>query len=189
MEIAVLVVAFLAVLTTWVTWTTTRLDRLDTRVDAAQASLDAQLVRRAAAVQALADRAPERLGPARTERLRTACRAALEADVSVREAAENDLGRALADLPPDLDPASMQDLADASTRVVLARRFYNDAVRDTRALRSRRLPRVLAPAGRRPLPSFFEIADTSVPARRPAEPPPVPHISTEPEAPASPLRR
>ncbi len=186
MEIAVLVVAFLAVLTTWVTWTTTRLDRLDTRVDAAQASLDAQLVRRAAAVQALADQAPDRLGPGRTERLRTACRAALEADVSVREAAENDLGRALADLPPDLDPASMQDLADASTRVVLARRFYNDAVRDTRALRSRRLPRMLAPAGRRPLPAFFEIADTSIPPRRVIDPA---QAATEPEAPASPLRR
>ncbi len=179
MEIAVLVIAFLALLATWVTWTTTRLDRLDTRVDAAQASLDAQLVRRAAAVQALADRAPERLGAGRTERLRTASRAALEADASVREAAENDLGRALADLPPGLDPDSMRDLIDASTRVVLARRFYNDAVRDTRSLRSRRLPRLLAPAGRRPLPAFFDIADATI----------SPRGTTEPETPASPVRR
>jgi hypothetical protein len=63
--------------------------------------------------------------------------------------------------------------------VVLARRFYNDAVRDTRSLRSRRLPRLLAPAGRRPLPAFFEIADAPVPRRG----------TNEPETPASPVRR
>jgi hypothetical protein len=43
--------------------------------------------------------------------------------------------------------------------VGLARRFYNDAVRDTRALRRSRLARVLRLHGRRPLPRFFDIDD------------------------------
>ena len=54
-------------LTMWVTFTLTRLDRLHARVDAAQAALDAQLVRRAAALlhvaEAAGDRAAERIGP------------------------------------------------------------------------------------------------------------------------------
>jgi hypothetical protein len=44
--------------------------------------------------------------------------------------------------------------------VLIARRFYNDAVRDTRTLRRRRLPRLLHLAGRRELPQFFDIDDT-----------------------------
>jgi hypothetical protein len=43
--------------------------------------------------------------------------------------------------------------------VVLARRFYNDAVRDTRELRGRRLPRLLRLHARRPLPRYFDIDD------------------------------
>ena len=162
MEIVIPVVAALVVLLAgWVMWTGTRLDRLGTRVDAARASLDAQLVRRAAAAQALADRDPDLLGAPLAQRLRMACRLALEADDAGREVAENDLGRALAELPAGLDPALLRDLADASTRVILARRFYNDAVRDTRALRSRWLPRLFR-LGRQPAPVFFEIADTVV---------------------------
>jgi hypothetical protein len=44
--------------------------------------------------------------------------------------------------------------------VALARRFYNDAVRDTVSLRRRRMPRLLRLAGAEPLPVFFEIDDT-----------------------------
>jgi len=157
----VVTVVLVALLATWVTWTATRVDRLHIRVDAARAALDARLVRRAAAVQALVDRVPERLGARPAERLRTAVRAALDADDGIREAAENDLGRALQDLPPDLDPALLQDLADASTRVLLARRFYNDAVRDTRSLRGRRIPRLFRLGGRRPVPTFFEIDEVT----------------------------
>jgi hypothetical protein len=157
----VVVVVVVALLATWITWTATRVDRLHTRVDAARAALDAQLVRRAAAVQALVARVPERLGAAPAGRLRTAARAALDADDGIRESAENDLSRALQDLPADLDPALLQDLTDASTRVLLARRFYNDAVRDTRSLRGQWLPRLLRLGGRRPVPTFFEIDEVS----------------------------
>ena len=45
----------------------------------------------------------------------------------------------------------------------LARAFHNAAVRDTRAVRLRRLPRALHLAGHRALPQYFEIDDTTVP--------------------------
>ena len=47
-------------------------------------------------------------------------------------------------------------MADAQTRVIMARRFSNDAVRDTRALAERRSVRWLRLGGRAPLPDYFE---------------------------------
>ncbi len=149
-------------------WTATRIDRLHDRTAAARSSLDAQLVRRAAALQALVGRSAGELGPARAARLRLLASASLDADPSTREGAENDLSRALQEIPDEVEPAVLGDLADAARRVALARRFYNDAVRDTRSLRRRRLPRLFRLGGRRPLPAFFEIDDTVPAARRPA---------------------
>jgi hypothetical protein len=171
MTTVVTVVAVVALLAAWVTWTATRVDRLHSRVDAARATLDAQLVRRAAAAQAMVDRLPDQVDPHLAGALRAAAREALDADDAVRESAENDLGRALADLPtellerpgPGLARELLHDLAEASSRVVLARRFYNDAVRDTRALRGRRLPRLLRLGAHRPLPRFFEIDEVTLP--------------------------
>jgi hypothetical protein len=40
--------------------------------------------------------------------------------------------------------------------------FHNAAVKDTRALRFRRIPRALRLAGRRAMPQYFEIDDTAV---------------------------
>lgn len=158
--LAVIVVALVVVLLAmWISWTAARLDRLANRVDAARASLDAQLVRRSAALQAFLDASPEMPG---ADRLRELARSAIEADDAERESAENDLGRELAALPPGGHADRRQDLAEASMRVVLARRFYNDAVRDTRALRGRRLPRVLGLSSRRPAPAYFEIADVVI---------------------------
>ena len=54
----------------------------------------------------------------------------------------------------------MEAVREAGARVLIARRFYNDAVRDTRALRGRRMPRLLRLAGRRDMPQFFDIDDT-----------------------------
>jgi hypothetical protein len=159
--IVVTVVTVVVLLATWVTWTATRVDRLHTRVDAARASLDAQLVRRAAALQALVD--VSAIEPALAERLRAVARASLDASPTTRETAENDLSRALHEIPADLEPEMLADLADAARRVAFARRFYNDAVRDTVALRRGRLPRLLRLAGQRPVPAFFDI-DDAVPA-------------------------
>ena len=57
--------------------------------------------------------------------------------------------------------ALVAELADAEARVLLARRFHNDAVRDTLALRERRTVRWLKLSGRAPLPTYFEIAETA----------------------------
>jgi hypothetical protein len=47
--------------------------------------------------------------------------------------------------------------------VGLARSFHNSAVTDTRALRRRRMPRLLRLAGHRAMPSFFDMDDTAIP--------------------------
>ena len=80
---------------------------------------------------------------------------------------ENDLSRAIkAALPllvhDDSGDASLAELQTAATRVGLARSFHNAAVKDTRSVRLRRLPRALRLAGHRDLPQYFEIDDTTV---------------------------
>lgn len=168
--VAAVVVA--VVVTMWITFTLTRLDRLHARVDAAQAALDAQLVRRAAALQHAAE-SPDSLVPdGRRAGLEQISRAALAAgqDDQVRQTRENAVGRSLVDLVElPLDASADEELRESAARVLIARRFYNDAVRDTRALRERRMPRLFRLAGRRPMPTFFDIDDT-LPAPR-AEPP------------------
>lgn len=173
----VLAVVLAVLLSMWVTFTLTRLDRLHARVDAAWAALDAQLVRRAAALQHVAEDDDSGAPP----RLREPCeRAALDAlgvvdakrsasvDVdsyrAARQAAENAVGHRmgqLGEIAVMLHPRAVEELREGAARVQVARRFYNDAVRDTRALRSRRMPRVLRLAGRRAMPEFFDIDDSS----------------------------
>jgi len=167
-EVILAAVAVTVVLFAWVSWTASRVDRLSDRTAHARSSLDAQLVRRAAALQALASQSGDVPGREGERRLLALAAASLDADASTREAVENDLSRALRDLPPGADPALLDDLAEAARRVALARRFYNDAVRDTVSLRRRRLPRLFRLGGRQPLPAFFEIDDAVPPAARPA---------------------
>jgi len=159
--IATLVLVIL--LTVWITFTLTRLDRLHARVDAAQAALDAQLVRRAAALQHVAGSGGVGLSDSDRGRYQRVAEQALAASDPDREATENEVGRVVSELastPQRLTPAAAAELREAGTRVQIARGFYNDAVRDTRALRRRRMPRVLHLAGRRGLPLFFDIDDT-----------------------------
>jgi hypothetical protein len=145
----------------YITWTAGRLDRMHARVDAAWAALDAQLVRRAAAARALVPRLPPGTEAAALDR---AASAALDAGEAGRESLENDLSRSLraaAPLLPD-EPQLLAELETASTRVGLARSFHNSAVNDTRALRSKRLPRALRLAGHRAMPAFFDVDDTAL---------------------------
>lgn len=126
----------------------TRLDRLHVRTDAAWIALDAALSGRALVMDELG------VGPA------AGPRTALGGG---REDMENELSRALAMLDrTGLDPVRAARLADAEQRVVIARRVYNDAVRDTRALRSHRKVRWLRLAGTAALPRYFEIAEPRV---------------------------
>jgi hypothetical protein len=61
-----------------------------------------------------------------------------------------------------LDPAGRDlvgDLAEAWYRVTLARRFYNEAVDQTRRRRQTGPVRLLRLAGRTPMPTTFEMDD------------------------------
>ena len=95
-------------------------------------------------------------------RLVTLADAAERSPWSSREACENEsVHRADRDRPGGRPPALMAELAEAESRVLLARRFHNDAVRDTLALRDRRSVQLLRLGGRAPLPTYFEIAETA----------------------------
>jgi hypothetical protein len=156
---AAVVVALLLV---WTVWSLTRLGRLADRVDRAWTALDSQLQRRAALADELARDHAAVLGPGAAARLATAVEGARNPRSGDRELAENVLGRELRELPaglPEVPTALRADLAGTATRAQLARRFYNDAVRDTRALRRRRLSRLLRLHAARPLPRFFDIDD------------------------------
>ncbi|TKJ16650.1 hypothetical protein [Blastococcus sp. CCUG 61487] len=154
-------VAVVLALLAWAAWTAVRLSRLEGRVARARAALETQLQRRAALAADLAAEHARELGEERARALARAAADALSA-TGDREAAENALGRELRDLAPDLSgipSAVLTELAATRTRVALARRFYNDAVRDTQALRRRRLPRLLRVHAGRPLPRYFDIDD------------------------------
>jgi hypothetical protein len=156
------VVLLLAV---WTAWTLTRLRRLEARVARARAVLDDRLLQRAALAEDLASGYSAALGEDRASRLKTAAYEARETPAGDRELAENVLGRELRALPPEvhgIPRALLADLAEAEARMGLARRFYNDAVRDTRALRRHRFPRVLRLHAGRPLPRYFDIDDRLV---------------------------
>jgi hypothetical protein len=159
-----LLAVFVAVLLTmWVTFTLTRLDRLHARIDAAQAAMDAQLVRRAAALLYVAESPDSGLAEEHRAYHELVARSALNAEEAERPGAENAVGRALTDLAlsaTELREDTVTELREAAARVLIARRFYNDAVRDTRTLRARRMPRLLHLAGRRAMPQFFDIDDT-----------------------------
>jgi hypothetical protein len=170
----VLAVVVAILLTMWVTFTLTRLDRLHARVDAAQAALDAQLVRRAAALQHVSETPGSGLPPDVARRSERIALDALTASDGRRQAVENAVGRALreiADAGYSLSEAAATELSEAASRVLIARRFFNDAVRDTRTLRSRRMPRLLHLAGRRAMPQFFDIDDTVPTFRTPEKDP------------------
>ncbi len=161
----VVAVVLAVVLSIWITSTLTRLDRLHARVDAARAALDAQLVRRAAALLHVAESPGSGLDAEQRSYRQTVAEAALNPDPSsAREVVENAVGRAVLELAGDetlVAPEAAAELREAAVRVQVARRFYNDAVRDTRSLRARRMTRLLRLAGHADLPQFFDIEDTA----------------------------
>ncbi len=155
--ITVLVVV-LAVLAAWVYRTANRLDRLHVRYDLSWQALDGALARRAVVARAVAIDAYG--GASEGRRLAALADAAEGAPRHARESGENELSAALAMVDPASLPAGLiAELADAEARVLLARRFHNDAVRDTLALRERFLVRALRLGGTASLPSYFEIVE------------------------------
>lgn len=150
-----LLVAVLVVGGFWAYETANRLDRLHVRYDLSWQALDGALARRAVVARAVA-------ASSSAPQLAALADAAECAPRQAREACENSLSAALAIVDPAAMPAGLiAELADAEARVLLARRFHNDAVRDTLALRERRLVRLLRLGGTASLPSYFEIAERS----------------------------
>ena len=150
--------AVLLMVGAWAYQTAHRLDRLHVRYDLSWQALDSALARRAVVARAVAVDAYG-AGP-EGRRLAALAGAAEQTPRAGREAAENELSAALALVDPvSLPVALVAEQADAEARVTLARRFHNDAVRDTLALRERPAVRWLRLGGTAALPTYFEIAE------------------------------
>lgn len=144
----------------WSVRTANRLDRLHVRYDLSWQALDAALARRAVVARAIAADAYGE-GPA-ARRLTAMADAAERAPRPEREGCENELSTELTLVDPAaVPPGLVAELTEAESRVLLARRFHNDAVRDTLALRERRPVRWLRLGGRAALPTYFEIAESA----------------------------
>ena len=164
-----LIAALIVAAGVWAYSTANRLDRLHVRGDQARDALEAALSRRAVVARTVAiSMAGPAADPAvaeRSKRLVALADRAERADWRSRETAENQLAAALSALDiTQLRPQLVAELADAEARVLIARRFHNDAVRDTLALRTRRPVRLLHLGGTAPLPTYFEIAERVTPA-------------------------
>ncbi|MGA3256289.1 MAG: NUDIX domain-containing protein [Mycobacterium sp.] len=160
--LVVVLAAVLAMVGAWAIRAAQRLDRLNVRYDLSWQALDAALARRAVVARAVAIDAYG--GASKTSpqgrRLAALADAAECAPRPARENAENDLSAALTMVDPASLPAGLiAEMADAEARVMLARRFHNDAVRDTRALGTRRMVRTFRLGGTAALPSYFEIVE------------------------------
>ncbi|QNI06576.1 NUDIX domain-containing protein [Mycobacterium kubicae] len=156
--IAVLVLVLLLIFAAWSYQTANRLNRLNVRYDLSWQALDSALARRAVVARAVATDAYG--GAPEGRRLAALAAAAERAPRQLRENAENELSAALAMVDPASLPAALiAELADAEARVLLARRFHNDAVRDTLALGGRPLVRKLHLGGTATLPTYFEIVE------------------------------
>jgi hypothetical protein len=168
MRVMLWVLGFVFVLALYLSWTAGRLDRLHARVDAARAALDAQLVRRSSVALEMATSGL--LDPATAMVLAGSAHEAREVGPHEQELAESDLSRALRAVldqpgqPEELRSTAegrllLRELDAASRGVVMARRFHNDAVRATQAVRRKRVVRYLRLAGHAAMPPTFESDD------------------------------
>ena len=188
--VVVAIAAIGALLTAYLT--AHRLDRLHIRTDLARAALAGTLERRHTVAAAVVRELSER-DPAVADRLARVLAAARahppgaitrpdpapypdhrrHADADgppddhtgpEAELAENTLGVVLSGVDTDALPDDLSaELEDATDRVSMARRFYNDAVRDTRSLREQAPVRILRLAGRAPMPGYVELVDAPPP--------------------------
>jgi hypothetical protein len=154
----------IALVVVYLSWTAGRVERLHIRVASAARSLDAHLLRRAAAAAVLAEEHY-------SVELYAAARIAIDAEPQEREQAENDLTRQLriTSLPGE-DPAAVAVIA-ASRRLGLARQVHTDLVRDALTARRRPVVRLLRMARKHERPTYFDVDD---PTLHPRTDPPVP---------------
>lgn len=170
----------LIIFATWAYLTAQRLHRLHKRCEQAALALEGALDRRALAARTVARslrRAAAHPGvdTAQAEEIRTAAATIRHAahivegtacpqllDLREREIVENDLTLALG--RANLSSVEHEDIAglqEAAVRVNLARRFYNNAVREALAVQTAPLVRFFHLAGHAPAPHFFNIIDES----------------------------
>lgn len=147
-----------------------RLDRLHIRTDLAAAALSEALLRRHTVAVAIAEGLGSRdersaewirgcVGRAKHRSAGTFTPGAPQTGI---EQAENDLTSALSKLPQDsLGPHLRAEAIDVGDRLEMARRFYNDAVRDTRRLREKKVVSWFRLAGSAPMPEYIELVDPS----------------------------
>jgi hypothetical protein len=136
-------------------WSASRVDRLHARVAAADAALDAHLVRRAVAAVALAEAI--QLGS-----LMQAAQVALDEPTQDRELAENDLTQQLRRVIDDPDNPAFAPVIAANRRVALARQVHTDVVSDALRARRRFVVRLLGLSRRHPVPRYFDIEDPAL---------------------------
>jgi hypothetical protein len=145
----------------WLLWTAGRLDRQHLRLDAARASLDAQLARRAALASEIAS--SELLDPASSLLLLEAAgRSRSGPDEAVdRWQAESELTAVLREsgLPSPADDPLVAELVDSARRAAMARRIHNDLAVATRGLHDRRRVRWFRLAGHAEPPDLVEFDD------------------------------
>lgn len=162
------IAAALVVVGVYLSWTAGRLDRLHSRIDAAKAALDAQLLRRASVAQEVGTSGV--LDPAASIVLYQAAHEARQAEEDQREVAESELSQALRAIFDDEaqlvvvreapgGERTVTELTAAVRKVPMARRFHNDAVRAARAVRRHRVVRWFRLAGHAPFPMTFEMDD------------------------------
>lgn len=176
-EIALIVLAVVALVGTALWSVAQRLDRLHRREFQTRATLEAQLTRRANAAADLA--ASGVLDPASAMLVADAATTSLGAarligdddpDAATdRSLVESDLTSALravlrgSESEPDAgDSEPLQRLRHAHYRVGLARRFHNDAVVAIQQIRRLWLVRTFRLAGHAALPSTFEMDDATL---------------------------
>jgi len=183
------IAALVALAVAWyLSYSASRLDRLHAKVEGAVSALDAQLVRRAEATLELATSGA--VDPATSLLLADAASEALERHThqplsqdpldgqtfAGREGTETDLTETLRaalqqDTVDDLRAEPGSPGADAlsrveasALRVQLARRFHNDAVREVRRVRAKKVVRLFRLAGHAALPQRVDFDDDLPPA-------------------------
>jgi hypothetical protein len=142
--VLVIVLAVVAVLGLWLSLTASRLNRLHIRTDAARVNLEGALQTRSGIVSVLRPELVGDIGHASSVPLRAT-------DMGARSDAENVLLRQL-----HHEELVTPAFIEASVKVDLAARFYNEAVGDTRDLRKRPAVRFFRLSGSAPLPEFYE---------------------------------
>ncbi len=176
----VLVVVVIGLFGLYLSMTAGRLDALHKRIDTAELSLDAHLLRRSSVALELATSGLlDPAGAIVVAEAAHAARTAADGDSRdaeqrrIRAEAESALSQAL---EATLDEEEIEELratpggvelidelAASARRVQLSRRFLNDAVRACTQLRNQRMVRTFRLAGTSPWPQVVEL-DDSVPA-------------------------